>query len=163
MLFFSMIAMAQWKWVDSGGVTHYSDKPPPASVPDQNILSAPAGYNRQLGTQSSIVINPKPADDTSVGAATSTSTPSSADSALERERERLAQQEEQARAEQQRQDDEKRQQACDAANHRIQLYTAGGRIQDVDAKGERYYLDDKELARRLAEAKKAQQEYCTTQ
>lgn len=151
MLACSMAAMAQWKWVDSSGVTHYSDKPPPASIPSQNILSAPAGYTQQLGTQSTVVTNTKPSDSNT-----------SADSALERERARLAQEEARALQEQQRQDDAKRQEACNAANHRIGLYTSGNRIQDIDPKGERYYLDEKEVARRLADAKRAQQEYCTT-
>lgn len=158
MLSCSMAALAQWKWVDSSGRTHYSDKPPPSSIPSQNILSAPAGYNRQLGTQSTAVTNPKPAEENTSTPAGGTST----NSALERERARLAQEEEAARQEQQRQDDAKRQQACEAANHRIELYTAGGRVQDIDSKGERYYLDEKELARRLTDAKRAQQEYCTT-
>ena len=32
-------AQAQWKWRDANGQIHYADHPPPASVPDRNVLS----------------------------------------------------------------------------------------------------------------------------
>lgn len=35
----SMSVMAQFQWIDGNGRRVYSDKPPPASVPDENILS----------------------------------------------------------------------------------------------------------------------------
>ena len=31
-------AQAQWKWRDASGATHYSDQPPPVTVPQANIL-----------------------------------------------------------------------------------------------------------------------------
>ncbi|WP_019562263.1 DUF4124 domain-containing protein [Caldimonas manganoxidans] len=34
---------AQWKWKDSSGKVQYSDRPPPASVPDRDILQRPSG------------------------------------------------------------------------------------------------------------------------
>src|SRR6185369_1193575 len=34
-------AAAQWKWKDSRGQTQYSDTPPPASVPERDILLRP--------------------------------------------------------------------------------------------------------------------------
>jgi len=38
----SMPAAAQWKWRDRTGVIQYSDVPPPASVPEADILQRPA-------------------------------------------------------------------------------------------------------------------------
>lgn len=36
---FSGDALAQWKWRDANGQVHYSDQPPPASVPASQILT----------------------------------------------------------------------------------------------------------------------------
>lgn len=37
----STLAHAQFKWVDENGTKHFSDRPPPTSVPLKNILQAP--------------------------------------------------------------------------------------------------------------------------
>ncbi len=42
-------AHAQWKWRDSAGAIHYSDQPPPISVPVANILRAGATATVQPG------------------------------------------------------------------------------------------------------------------
>lgn len=47
-------AFSQWQWKDANGRTVYSDVPPPPSVPDRAILSAPgrvAGAYRPLETE----------------------------------------------------------------------------------------------------------------
>lgn len=36
-------ALAQWQWVDEGGKKVYSDRPPPITVPERNILKMPRG------------------------------------------------------------------------------------------------------------------------
>ena len=35
-------AAAQWKWRDAQGRVQYSDRPPPTTVPDRDILTRPA-------------------------------------------------------------------------------------------------------------------------
>ena len=39
----SFSAWAQWQWLDETGRKTYSDRPPPAHIPDKNILQRPAG------------------------------------------------------------------------------------------------------------------------
>ncbi|WP_240754546.1 DUF4124 domain-containing protein [Lampropedia aestuarii] len=36
-------ALAQWQWVDESGKKVYSDRPPPITVPERNILKMPRG------------------------------------------------------------------------------------------------------------------------
>ena len=37
----SLNAFAQWQWIDKDGRKVFSDRPPPADVPDKNILRQP--------------------------------------------------------------------------------------------------------------------------
>ena len=41
-------AHAQWEWQDAKGGRHFSDQPPPASVPPSRILKAPRGHMPDL-------------------------------------------------------------------------------------------------------------------
>ncbi len=41
----SFSAFAQWQWLDETGRKTYSDRPPPAHIPDKNILARPPGAN----------------------------------------------------------------------------------------------------------------------
>jgi len=48
---FCLSATAQWQWLDKDGRKVFSDRPPPADVPDKNILAqpnmrAPAGLTK---------------------------------------------------------------------------------------------------------------------
>lgn len=38
----SFSALAQWQWLDETGRKTYSDRPPPAHIPDKNVLKRPA-------------------------------------------------------------------------------------------------------------------------
>lgn len=42
------LAQAQYVWVDAKGVKHFSDRSPPSSVPDKDILKAPGKGIRSL-------------------------------------------------------------------------------------------------------------------
>ncbi len=46
-------AQTQWKWRDKTGRTQYSDLPPPATVPEQDILSRPAAVTRRAAAAAS--------------------------------------------------------------------------------------------------------------
>ena len=41
---------AQWQWIDKDGRKVFSDRPPPADVPDKNILSQPGAKSRAAVT-----------------------------------------------------------------------------------------------------------------
>lgn len=49
----STCAMAQWQWLDKDGRKVFSDRPPPADVPEKSIVSRPKGYGSLSGIKSS--------------------------------------------------------------------------------------------------------------
>lgn len=146
-------ASAQWRWVDDLGTTHMSDQPPPASVPDDKILSRPAVTQNAiqlLGTKTIGTPDQRAQPDPNVAAGLQ-SEDDAQKAATQTAEEEARKQEEQAR----------RMQACESAKKQLQRYSTGVRIRDIDEKGEYYYLSDKELAARKQSAEAAQKEYCS--
>lgn len=56
------LSQAQWVWVDAKGVKQFSDRSPPPSVPQKNILKAPRGQATGFDTAVSGQAADKPAD-----------------------------------------------------------------------------------------------------
>ncbi len=143
-------AQAQWKWRDASGRVQVSDLPPPASVPDRDILQRP-GAPRRVDSAAA----PTPA---ASGPAKATSGPASAraKTALELEVDRKRQAEEQEKAAKTKADEERRaaQRAdnCQRARSMVATLESGQRVSRMNDKGEREFLDD---AQRAAEVQRA--------
>jgi hypothetical protein len=138
-------AFGQWKWLDDNGRTQYSDLPPPAGVPDKNILQRPNAPQRSVAAPASA------ASDAALLA------PRGVDSELEAKR-RRAEQEEAAKkkAEQKVQEDKvaaAKAENCARAKAQMRSLDSGVRIARTDENGEREILDDNA---RAAETKRAQ-------
>jgi hypothetical protein len=137
-----LAASAQWMWLDQNGHKVFSDKAPPPDVPNNHILKAPKGQ----------VLAPDPGATTTAAAApaatgaASLPKPAGKDKALEERRKQLAS----AGAEKQKAEEAQvaalRADNCARARQSKATYQAGGRIARVDAKGERQYLDDAQIA-----------------
>jgi hypothetical protein len=134
-------AFAQWQWVDSAGRKVFSDTPPPASVPDKNILKRPGPPSAQPLTT-----------ETSAPAATA-STATAAAPKLSGRDEQLEARKKQAEAEEQakkKAEEEKvakvRQDNCERAKRNKATMDSGIRIATTNAKGEREIMDDKARA-----------------
>lgn len=147
-------AAVEWKWRDAAGRIVYSDRPPPASVPDKAILQRPKGLTAEP-------VPPSPTDPSLVPgqvavvptpAASGTSAPKAAEPELEAKRRKEAE----AKAAQQKADEGKvaaqRAENCARARDQIRQIEGGMRIARTNAKGEREFLDDKA---REAEAARA--------
>lgn len=149
-LAFTSGAWAQWRWVDDSGRVHMSDQAPPSSVPDDKILSRP---NNNTGVQVR--------ETRTVGGSSDTTpaTMSAEDSKLEEEKARLAAEQAKAEETKKREDALKRERACEAAKKRL-FVLSGRRAQDVNSKGEIYFLSEEEIAQRKKEALAEQKEYC---
>jgi flagellar motility protein MotE (MotC chaperone) len=130
------------KWVDAQGRVHYSDQPPPPEVKAETLRSA----SDSEGTAG-------------ISGVTATSAPAAPKTIAEREAElKKAQQAKQAAADK----DVQKQAATDArkancanAQQNLRTLQTGIRMMDVDANGERSYIDDKQRQQRI---EKAQQE-----
>ncbi|MGL4666732.1 MAG: DUF4124 domain-containing protein [Saezia sp.] len=149
-LAFTSGAWAQWRWVDESGRVHMSDQAPPPSVPDDKILNRP---NNNAGVQVR--------ETRTVGGSSDTTpaTMSEEDRKLEEETARLAAEQAKAEEARKREDAMKRERACEGAKKRV-LLLSGKRIQDINSKGEVYFLSDAEVAQRKKEALAEQREYC---
>lgn len=134
-------ALAQWQWVDATGRKVYSDTAPPQGVPDKNILKRP-------GAAASVA---RPAEPAAVASPAPAVKPAAADPKLEAKRKEA----EQAEAAKRRAETDKmmaaRSDNCARAKSAKATIQSGVRIQTVNAKGEREFLDD---AARAAESKR---------
>lgn len=88
----SLAAMAQWQWVDKDGRKVYSDRPPPADVPEKNILKQP-GYRSAVAPAPAAA----PASAASAAASAAIPRPSGKDKELEEKKKQAEQQEAAAR------------------------------------------------------------------
>lgn len=145
-LAFPLAASAQWQWIDGSGRKVFSDQPPPAGIPDKNILKQPGGRSPVAIT----VVEPAsaPAAAKPAGAAPKIT---GKDKTLE-EKKKLA---EAAEAEKKKAEEQKlaeeRADNCKRARQSKAVFDSGVRIAAADEKGERRYMDEKE---RAAESKR---------
>lgn len=144
----SLTAMAQWQWVDKDGRKVYSDRPPPADVPEKNILKQP-GYRGGAA--------PAPA----AGPASAASAPDSAaiprsagkEKELEEKKKQAEQQEAAARKAEEEKFQKTRAENCARARQAKAGFDSGARIATTSKTGERIILDDEA---RAAEVKRLQ-------
>ena len=129
-----------YKWVDAKGVTHYGDKPAGAGessrqerVLDKAQLSAPDDVQAQQRLAKA-------------GRDAAQAKRESADGAKA-----AAEAKDVASA---------KAKACEGAKESVRALASGGRVATVNAKGEREFLDEGQVASRLEQAKRAQEQAC---
>ncbi|MFH1605210.1 MAG: DUF4124 domain-containing protein [Pseudomonadota bacterium] len=133
-----------YKWVDENGKVHYSDKPPPSNIKIEKlrrtVTSAPAPSEVKGGAAK---------DAAKAGPMTLIEQ----DQAF-RKRQQEAAKAEQEAAQKQAQARE-REQNCKRAKIALAQYQAGGLQMRINEKGERVYLDEKQIAQ---DAERARQD-----
>lgn len=128
------------KWVDSNGKVHYSDQPPP---PDAKPKTLRSFSDTQDSASSSV-------------AATKTIAEREADL----KKEQKAKNETADKAAQKKAVADAQKANCDAAQQNMRALQDGIRMMEINAKGERSYLDDAQREQRLAKAQKDISTYC---
>lgn len=147
------LAQAQWKWRDADGHVQFSDRPPPASVPDKDILQQPNQTPRVT------VHNVNDARAAAASAAVAAAAAASSASAAKADADKKARDKQEADDAQRKKDEERTRQAaikadtCSRAQTQARLIDEGTRIVTTNGQGERVYLDD---AQRQAERQHAQ-------
>lgn len=153
---FSLTALAQWQWIDKDGRKVYSDRSPPADIPQKNILKMPRGAK----IVAEPVANDAPA--ATPGAAASAPVAKSDPNApkltgKDPQLEAKKKQAEEEEAAKKRANEEKIAKAkaenCDRSKKALNAFQSGQRITVTNSKGEREYMDDNAKA---AEAKRLQ-------
>ena len=148
--FAATAAQAQIKcWTDAGGKRVCGDTPPPG-----------AKVSTVRGTSPSV---PAPAPAGKDGAKKDAKKGGPLTPAEQEQEYRKRKEEEQksaAKAEQERKEKAAKQENCDQAKGSLQMLESGQRIGRTDAKGERYYLDEAQVAQEIAKARQAVQQSC---
>jgi type IV secretory pathway VirB10-like protein len=139
----SLLAHAQYSWIDDKGTRVFADRPPPPGTPPERILKTPRGFEPR-----------PPQPDAAAAAPASAPTAKAAPTLAERDedfRKRAAQREaDDKKAAQEATDKAAKTANCQIARENARTLEAGVRISTVDEKGERVILSDEERARRTA-------------
>jgi hypothetical protein len=139
---YALAASAQWQWMDKDGRKVFSDRPPPADIPEKSILKRP-------GSRGSVA-TPAVAPAAAPGAAAA---PAGIDKSLQ-ERKKQA---EDAEAAKRKADEERNARAmadtCSRAQQAKSGLDSGARMTRTNEKGEREFMDE---AARAAEGERLQ-------
>lgn len=138
--------LAQWQWIDSSGNRVFSDTPPPAGVPDKNILKGPGA--RATPAEA-------PAAETTPAATAPTTAPklSGRDDELEAKKKQAEEAEQAKKKAEAAKLAKARAENCERAKRAKTTLDSGVRMATMNAKGEREIMDD---ARRASETQRLQ-------
>jgi len=145
-----VVASAQWQWIDKDGHKVFSDRAPPADVPDKNVIKRPAGRN---------ILAPADAAASADTAAAVPTLPANGGKAsgVDKELEEKKKQTADAEAAKRKAEEERVTKAkienCARAKQAKASFDSGVRISRTNAAGEREIMDD---AARAAEQKRIQ-------
>ena len=132
-------AAQQYKWVDKDGRVQYGDSPPPGVK--ATPLRAPAGPAAPPAGAKAKALSP-----------------------AEKEADYRKRQAEAAKAhakqEAAAQDEKTKKENCARAQEHLRTVESGQRLTRTDASGERYYLDDAQIAQEGARARKGVADWC---
>jgi hypothetical protein len=146
-------ADAQWMWRDADGRVTASDRPPPANVPDKDILSRPA----QRAATVSVLAPLEAASAPAATASAPTAGPVAAATPLDRELEARKRAAEQQQAANQKAEEARlaaaRAENCRRARSHAAALESGQRIARFNAQGEQEVLDDAGRADELRRAR----------
>ncbi|TFV98651.1 DUF4124 domain-containing protein [Oxalobacteraceae bacterium OM1] len=137
-------AFAQYVWLDENGVRQYSDRPPPASVPEKRILKQPGSPGRPLS---------EAAEAPAAAPADAAAQPTLADRDADFKKRRKEQVEKERKTAEETRAAEEKKRSCDRAREYLKALDSGERITRTGATGEREFLSDEQRAREVREAR----------
>ena len=150
-------AFAQWQWTDPDGRKVFSDRPPPAEIPERNILRRPQTTAplaaADAGNQASAPDGApaRPAATAKLPPSGSAAPPKGQDAALEARKKAADDQEATKKAADEQRQVQARRENCQRARQAQTTLDSGIRIAQVNNQGERIIMDD---AARAAEARR---------
>jgi hypothetical protein len=138
-----------YKWIDENGKVRYGDTPPPKAK--AKVIATPSARGSASPAQPGAAAKGK---DARKGPLTP------AEKEMEFRRRAKEAQTADAKAEKERQDKEARRLNCDSAQQSLRTLESGQRISRTDAQGERYFLDEGQIAQETARARQAVSQWC---
>jgi hypothetical protein len=143
----------QYKWKDARGRTVYGDVPPAGveATPVKSVMATPIAPAAA-----------KPAGAAPGAKAGAKDAKPLTPAEKEMEFRRRVKEAQEAAAKQAKEDQVKResQENCELAREQERTLASGQRISRVDAKGERYYMDDAQRSQELAKARSSVSQWC---
>lgn len=141
-----------YKWKDKDGSIRYTDTPPPSNIQQETIIKkkteTPIASPAPVATPSQVQ---NPAQVSNPNSSFKEIPSPEAEAAAAQMRQRKA--EDEKRAKQEKEAEAKRKaDNCKAARANYQAYNQGGRVYKMNEKGEREYMDNKELNAGKAQA-----------
>lgn len=137
-----------YKWTDETGKVHYSDQPPPSTVKKPETIKQP----KPAATS--------PAAAAEGGKAAKAAPKTAAEQEMEFRKRRLEAAETEAKAEKDAQAAEEKKRNCERSRAQVASLETGGRITRYGPNGEQIYLNDGEIAKELASARKTADSWC---
>ena len=135
LLAFSQLAFAQWQWVDNTGRKVFSDTPPPAGIPDKNVLKRPGARAPAAPSAESDEAAP-------TAEAPAAPKPPAKDEQLEAKKRQAEAAEEAKRKAEEARIAQLRADNCQRAQRAKATLDSGVRIATTNARGEREIMDD---------------------
>lgn len=140
-------AVAQWKWRDSSGRVTASDLPPPATVPERDILTRPSDQRRVASAPKPATVTPATSGPVVRLASADT------DPELEARRKRVSEEQKQQERQAQATNDAAHAENCSRARNQLAALADGQRMKRTNAQGEREVLDDNARAEEMQRAR----------
>ncbi|MGZ8270657.1 MAG: DUF4124 domain-containing protein [Methylophilus sp.] len=157
-----------YKWTDKDGVVRYTDVPPPSYVKKYTTIGNKKTKEVTKDVAKEPVVEPKtePKDaGVAAGSAKAKLTESQQskkdvanDVALDKRRQQADI--EKQNKEKKEAEAKQKQENCTAARSNYQTYSQGGRVYQMNEKGEREFVSDQGLADKAAQAQRDMQQYC---
>ena len=149
-------AGAQYVWIDKDNRKHYSDQPPPASVPNNRILKSPGNRPAKNISETSPDLGLTGENTAAKPASASTPEPmSTAEKNADFNKRKMEQAEKDKKAEEEKKRAETKIQNCDRAKDYQRTLNSGQRISRIGKSGEREYLNDEERSKESRDVQEA--------
>lgn len=168
-LLFAGAAQAQYKWVDKNGKVQYGDtpppgartstlRPPPAPIAQQESAAKKDEAKKDEAKKDEAKKEEGKKDEAKKDEPRKEPLTTAEKDAEFRKRREEAEKERQKQV-QAAQEAEERRDNCARARESLRTFETG-RVARTDAKGERYYLDEAQIAKETARARQLAQQYC---
>jgi hypothetical protein len=160
LLLVSPLQAQMYKWTDANGKVQYSDKPPPAGATAAPVKNRSSSVTAPAEAAAAGAKGAEKTDATAAAAAKSTKPLTAAEQEQAFRKRKQDEEEARKKAEDKLAQDTQKQENCTNAKSNVIGLESGGRQARVDAKGERYFLDDQQSQAALAKARQQVTTFC---
>ena len=149
-----------YKWTDANGKVQYSDKPPPAGATAAPVKNRSSSVTAPADTAAASAKGAEKADTKAAAAPKSTKPLTAAEQEQAFRKRKQDEEDGQKKTQEKLALETQKQENCTNSKNNVITLESGGRQARQDAKGERYFLDDKQVQAELAKARQQVSTFC---